>query len=103
MEQITEFLKWLKGQAERHPEVCRVYLFGSFARGDATGISDIDVAFSILDMTKWSLLVHELREHAPILRTLDLVCLEKISEPFRKKILKEGKLIYERPKSKAKS
>lgn len=96
MKQITGLLEWLTEAARRHAEIERIFLFGSFARGDASDVSDVDVAISLSDIGQWSALAQSMRETAPVLRKLDLVCFEKISERFRKKILEEGVVIYDR-------
>ena len=93
---ISHFLTWLKKMPTFHSEIQHIILFGSFARGDATDISDIDLAISLTNATPWSTIAEKIRENKLTLKKIDLICLEKISEKFKKKILKEGITIYER-------
>lgn len=100
---ISDFLDSVKNLAKLHSEIKNITLFGSFARGDASQISDIDLAFSLADSSKWGFIAQKIREHAKTLRKLDLVCFEKISGKFKQKILDEGIIIYEQSQSKTKS
>lgn len=100
---ISDFLDWLKKYAPKYPEIQKIFLFGSFARGDASAVSDIDLAFSLSNISEWGVVAHEIRDDARTLRKLDMVCLGKISEDFRKKILDEGLVIYDRHKNHTKS
>ena len=96
LNEISDFLTRLKKIASKYGEVRHIILFGSFARGDASATSDIDLAFSLSDISKWGVIAQEIRETAKTLRKLDMVCFEKIGGDFRKKILKEGTMIYEK-------
>lgn len=84
--------------------VSRAYLFGSYARGDATGQSDIDLRIDggrIKSMFGLGALYQELTEalHKPV----DLVTTESLEHPtnaaraerFRKRIREDECLIYE--------
>lgn len=95
-ENISEFLNWLKKMSRANKEIEKIILFGSFARGDASQVSDIDLSISLKDVSQWSTFAQQLREGAPVLRKLDLVCFEKTSDRLRKKILIEGIVIYEK-------
>lgn len=79
------------------PEVERIYVFGSRARGDAAGRADLDVAVSCpaADEARW-LKIWDLVEHTETLLFIDLVRLEEAPEALRSRILSEGKVIYER-------
>lgn len=103
LKEILDFITWLKKIALQYPEIRQVFLFGSFARGDASTTSDIDLAFSLSDSSKWSVIAQDIRETAKTLKKLDLVCFEKISGDFRKKVLKEGSVIYENREGATKS
>lgn len=75
-----------------------VRLFGSRATESANEKSDYDLAFEIdPDLEKnWGEFCSRLRENNPRLNTLDLVRMDEISDTFRKKILTEGIVIYEK-------
>lgn len=79
------------------PEVERVLLFGSRAKGDAGPRSDIDIAVSCptADARTW-LDICRLAEDAETLLKIDFVRLEEASPEFRQRIVNEGKVLYER-------
>ena len=85
------------------PEVQRIILFGSRARGDAAARSDIDLAIEAPDATRrqWLELIL-LVEEAQTLPPIDLVRLEETSPALRAQILAEGKTLYDRAPSGAK-
>lgn len=82
-----------------HPEVRRVILFGSRARGDAQPRSDIDLAVEAPDATsrQWRDLWFFLVEDAETLLHVDAVRLEEAPPELRERIVAEGKVLYERP------
>ena len=90
---LAALLRQLAGR----PEVRRVILFGSRARGDAEPRADIDLAVEAPDATRreWLEIV-ELADDARTLLTIDLARLDEASEPFRDRILAEGEVLYER-------
>ncbi len=72
----------------------RVILFGSRARGDYWRASDIDLAVSGGDITRFSL---DLEEETSTLLTYDVVNLdEKVSAELLASIQKEGIILYEK-------
>jgi len=78
------------------PGVVAVYLFGSFARGDATPESDVDLAFlastSLRSEARWNLQ----EELAEMLRKpVDLVELRSASTVMRTQVLSSGRVLYE--------
>ena len=79
------------------PEVERIILYGSRARGDNRPRSDIDLAVEADSMTidRWFDLI-DAAEEAPTLLKIDLVRLDQVPEELRKSIEDEGKVIYER-------
>lgn len=79
------------------PEVDRVVLFGSRARGDAAPRSDIDLAVVCprADPQRWSDIV-EAAEGSPTLLQIDLVRLETAPAELREQIVREGRILYER-------
>lgn len=89
-ERIVETLR-------RFSEVRKVYLFGSRARGDAGPRADIDIAVSCpdADEAEWLRIWDEI-EQTETLLFIDLVRFEEAPEAQRSRILREGKVIYER-------
>jgi len=70
----------------------RIYLFGSWAAGDAGRTSDIDVAVMPLDPIPRHVFseIREALEESRVLYPVDLVDLSDSSEEFRERILREG-------------
>jgi predicted nucleotidyltransferase len=79
------------------PEVERVILFGSRARGDAGFRADIDIAVECptADILRWSD-IEEAVELAPTLLNIDLVRLDTAPPELRTAIRHEGRVLYER-------
>jgi predicted nucleotidyltransferase len=75
-------------------DVRRVYLFGSRARGDHAPRADIDIAVDCA-AERWQE-IEELVEDTDTLLRIDLVRLDEASPELRARILREGKLLYER-------
>lgn len=70
-----------------------LFLFGSFARGEANRASDIDLAIrgdEPLPRALEAQIVAELDDTVPTLRAFDLVDLAKAPEALRTRILEEG-------------
>ena len=70
----------------------RVYLFGSWATGDAGHTSDIDVAVLPLEPIP-PVVFSEIREaldESRVIRAVELVDLSHASEEFRRRVLLEG-------------
>ena len=92
------FHRQLLAEVSRRPEVRRVILFGSRARGDCQARSDIDLAIEAPSASprEWSDLEEAITEDAETLLEVDLVRLEKAPPELCKEILSEGQTIYER-------
>jgi len=74
----------------------RLILFGSFARGDGTPFSDVDLAVEVeggVDPKVWNRILFELEE-LPTLRKIDLIDLKRAPESLKKVIEKEGVPVY---------
>jgi len=74
-----------------------VYLFGSRATGKATSTSDIDIGILYTkdtNLSKKLTILREMIENSNIPYLVDVVDLSKVSESFREKVLKEGKIIW---------
>ena len=79
--------------AERY-QIKRIILFGSRARGDFRGTSDIDLAVSGGDFARFVL---DVEEETSTLLKYDFVDLDRnIQEELLKSIEKEGVVIYEK-------
>ena len=74
----------------------KIFLFGSRARGDYRKNSDIDIAVD-LDLSFRD--KRKLKEKIDIISgiySVDLIFLNNVEENFRNKILKEGKILYDK-------
>jgi uncharacterized protein len=87
----------LVGELSAVPEVERVVLFGSRAKGSARPRSDVDLAVEAeaAGAATWDRLC-ELAENAQTLLTIDLIRLDQASDAFRDEILREGRTLYAR-------
>ncbi len=93
------YLDQIRAVAEAKPEIQKVFLFGSRARGDHRERSDIDlcVVLNEKEDPMGSLFKLDLEEDTTIPYMFDVVDLNKISDPvFKEQILKEGILIWQR-------
>jgi predicted nucleotidyltransferase len=70
----------------------KVYLFGSQATGKFHPTSDIDIAVLPLEPLPRQVLSHirEALDESNIVRTVDLVDLSEVDEPFKDRVLREG-------------
>lgn len=80
----------------RFPDVVKVWLFGSRARGDHMPLADIDIAVETvaIDTSLW-FDMQEAADEATLFE-VDVVRLENTDGDFRQAILSEGRLLYER-------
>jgi hypothetical protein len=87
---LDEVRRIVIGGLAEHP--ARVYLFGSFARGEASRVSDIDVAILPEKPLPSGLLpeIQEALDNSSSLHPVDLVDLTRVSEAFRARVLAEG-------------
>jgi hypothetical protein len=99
---ILENLEELKGFFQEYPYIVASYLFGSYARGNPSEKSDLDIGvivdFSapekrklIGDMDYLSYRISKFLKG----KEVDIVILNEKKPVFLHKVLKEGKLIYE--------
>ena len=74
---------------------CEVFLFGSFAKGNALSTSDIDIAVSAGKKIpfKTMLRISDAIETIRTLRSIDVIDLFSVDKNFRTNILKHAKKI----------
>lgn len=77
--------------------VIKAYLFGSFARGDESKDSDIDILIEFDKKTDlFQLISIKLQLEAMMKRTVDIISLNGLSPRFKNSIEREKVLIYEK-------
>lgn len=76
----------------------RVILYGSRARGDHAPRSDIDLAIDAPGLSEgtWRRM-EDLAEEADTLHRIDCVHLQAVCGALRSDILRDGRVLYERP------
>lgn len=94
--EIQPLLGWCRKLFAGTPALRKATLFGSFARGDATRTSDVDLALDLDDPAALAALVDALQSGAPTLRKIDWVDFRSAPDPLRAKIESEGQVVYER-------
>lgn len=84
------------GALKDFPEVRRLWLFGSRARGDHMPRADVDVAVECdaVASGRWLDMVEA--ADASTLYGVDLVRIDEQEPAFREAILTEGRILYER-------
>ena len=89
-------LKAVVGDLARQYGAERVYLFGSYARGDATETSDIDLRIDKGNIRglQFARLLGDLED--TLGKKVDLISTSGMDEDFRKAIASEEVLLYER-------
>jgi len=94
---MLDIVDSLTKDISRFPSVEKIILYGSRAREDAEERSDIDIAVVCPNATDrewvdiWCVV-----DDAKTLLSIDLVRLDTASEEFKKNVLMEGKVLYER-------
>ncbi|MGF1477219.1 MAG: nucleotidyltransferase family protein [Geminicoccaceae bacterium] len=92
-------IPWLAERLGAFPEVRRVILFGSRARGDNDERADIDIAVEA-DAERLGVW-WELVDEAPTLLAVDLIIMTDVPPAMRETIEREGILLYERKSDQA--
>lgn len=74
---------------------CKIFLFGSLAKGNALDTSDIDVGIYGKEKISWDIMVKILQEVDIIktLRKIDIVDFNTTEENFRENVLKHAKAL----------
>jgi predicted nucleotidyltransferase/DNA-binding XRE family transcriptional regulator len=102
-------LRYIKEKAcdvlSRYPQVQCAYLFGSYARGEATETSDVDILVVLNDHMGLEFFTIKSELEEKLSKKVDLVSLDEVSnnEEFIARILKEGVKIYGHRVEKAKT
>ncbi|HDH04850.1 MAG TPA: nucleotidyltransferase domain-containing protein [Nitrospirae bacterium] len=95
-------IKRIVGYFKGRKEVSALYLFGSLANGGARRESDIDLAVLIdeklMEKKSFNRLKNDYYQASPAfsLRSVDIVILNTASLPLRHRILKTGKILFDR-------
>ena len=89
------------------PWIEKSILFGSFAEGTASELSDFDFAFWVkpgTTDTEWAIFCEYLRENKPLLNQLDLIRMDELGQKSQAFILniQQGEIIYDRDQQTAK-
>lgn len=80
------------------PDLDRVLLFGSRARGDHQERSDIDLAVDApnMDILTWDKLCQNITDNSQTLLSVDLIWLQQTPARLRNRIHREGVIVFER-------
>ena len=104
MTRQTEIITDLVDHLSRFPVIESVRLYGSRARGDADEKSDFDIAIAApnADRAQWQAILDSI-DAVETLLDINIVRLEETGGDFRERVVKEGKVLYERRKNTTKS
>ncbi len=91
-EKISKIIEIIKS----HPNVIAIYLFGSYAKGEATPLSDIDIADTLENPTPES----EADIGSLSSPEIDVVLFHRLPLHIRYEVLKYGKEIFVRDEEK---
>lgn len=90
-------IQYIVETVKAYASVKKAWLYGSRARGDASTISDYDLAFEWNDSgpISWGAFTTFLRENNPSLNSLDISRIDELGSSLRDQILKGGRIFYE--------
>lgn len=88
-----ELLGEIRNIILRHAKPDRIYLYGSRATGEATEISDIDIAYDDKEF-KQNYLIEEEVQKLPTLLKIDLKNIAFTEERFRNRVISTGRVLY---------
>lgn len=88
-----ELLDEIRNIILRHAKPDRIYLYGSRATGEATEISDIDIAYYDKEF-KQDYLIEEEVQKLPTLIKIDVKNIAFTEERFRNRVISTGKVLY---------
>jgi predicted nucleotidyltransferase len=87
---MKEDLEKILAELKSHPKVVAIYLFGSYARGEATPLSDIDIAVILNDIDPQT----EGEIGSLYSDKIDLVLFHRLPIYIQFEVLKEGKELF---------
>jgi len=92
-----EILKKVVEIVSKYLPNCRIYLFGSRAKGTARKNSDFDIAVDCGSKIPFSVMakIEGELEELPTLKSFDLVDLSLVSDDFRKMVERTGVILYD--------
>ena len=92
-----EILKKVVEIVSKYLPDCRIYLFGSRAKGTARENSDFDIAVDCGSKIPFSVMakIEGEFEELPTLKSFDLVDLSLVSEEFRETVKRTGVVLYD--------
>lgn len=95
---MTKAIERLPAVFEKKPEIVAAYIFGSFATGKTTDLSDIDIAVLLQDKGSLELQLELIGDILEALRTedFDLVILNNCPPYMQYEVVSSGKIIYEK-------
>jgi len=101
---FSDFLGVLKKYCRDKKEIIAAYLFGSFAAGRATHLSDVDIALlTPFVENRMEIFNARLRYHTELTdlmkKNVDIVLLREAGEMLSYQILKSGRLVFERDRN----
>ncbi|MCK4818836.1 nucleotidyltransferase domain-containing protein [bacterium] len=77
------------------PNDCKIYIFGSWAKGNALETSDIDIGILGKEKVAWNSMAKILEEVEDIrtLRSIDIVDLNSVDKSFKDNVMKHAKIL----------
>ncbi|MDN5332067.1 MAG: uncharacterized protein PWP45_1292 [Tepidanaerobacteraceae bacterium] len=95
---LTKAIERLPAIFEKKPEIVAAYIYGSFATGKTTDLSDIDIAVLLRDKGSLELQLELIGDIAEALKTddFDLVILNDCPPYMQYEVVSSGKIIYEK-------
>ena len=92
----NEIIKKTAGIVKEYvPDDYKIYIFGSWAKGNTLETSDIDIGTLGKEKVEWSLMakILEKTESIPTLRSIDVVDLSSVDKSFKNNVMKHAKIL----------
>ena len=95
-----DVLNFVIKAAKKKISPCKVYLFGSKARGDDHTRSDYDIAFKTEEVSHadWADFANFVRENLPTIHSIDLIWLNEAQSDIKKQVEQDGVLLDDIPR-----